>query len=91
MYKIKHIQFMVEDTIDNLDKLLVHPNILVKEFQKQMLWTNAGLIKGDKYESNDNTRLAIIDCYLKVKHSRRLKEIDTSWIISVKDVLSVVK
>ena len=56
MYKIKHIQFMVEDTIDNLDKLLAHPNILVKEFQKQMLWTTDGLIKGDKYESNDNTK-----------------------------------
>ena len=92
MYKIKHIQFTVEDTIDNLDKILAHPNILVKEFQKQMLWTTDGLIKGDKYESNDNTRLAIIDCYLKVKHSRRFKEIlEIPWIVSVKDVLSVIK
>ena len=47
MYKIKHIRFMVEDTIDNLDNLLAHPNILIKKFQKQMLWTNYGLIKGD--------------------------------------------
>lgn len=91
MYKIKHIQFTVEDTIDNLDKILAHPNILVKEFQRQMLWTNFGLIKEDNYKSNDNTRLVSIDCYLKVKHSHRLKEIDTSWIISAKDVLSVVK
>ena len=93
MYKVKHIQFMVEDTIDNLDNLLAHPNILIKKFQKQMLWTNYGLIKGDINESYKNTTLslAIIDCYLKVKHSRRLKELDTSWIISAKDVLSVVK
>lgn len=57
-----------------------------------MLWTNGGLIKGDKYESNDNTRLAIIDCYLKVKHSRRFKEmLEIPWIVSVKDVLSVIK
>lgn len=89
MYKIKHIQFTVEDTIDNLDKILAHPNILVKEFQKQMLWTN--FLEEDRYKSNDGTILAGIDCYLKVKHSRRLKEIDTSWIISAKDVLSVVK
>ena len=58
-----------------------------------MLWTNYGLIKGDINESYKNTTLSLasIDCYLKVKHSRRLKELDTSWIISVKDVLSVVK
>ena len=89
MYKIKHTQFTVEDTLDNLDKILAHPNILVKEFQRQMLWTN--FLEEDRYKSNDGTILASIDCYLKVKHSRRLKEIDTSWIISAKDVLSVVK
>lgn len=90
MYKIKHIQFTVEDTIDNLNKILAHPNILVKEFQRQMLWTN--FLEEDRYKSNDNTRLAIIDCYLKVKHSRRFKEIlEIPWIVSVKDVLSVIK
>lgn len=91
MYKIKHIQFTVEDTLDNLDKILAHPNILVKEFQRQILWTNFELIKRDNYKSHDNITSVSIDCYLKVKHSRRLKEIDTSWIISAKDVLSIVK
>ena len=81
---------MVEDTIDNLDKLLAHPNILVKEFQRQMLWTN--FLEEDRYKSNDGTILAGIDCYLKVKHSRRFKEIlETPWIVSVKDVLLVIK
>ena len=54
MYKIKHIQFTVEDTIDNLDKILAHPNILVKEFQRQILWTNFELIKRDNYKYHDN-------------------------------------
>lgn len=83
---------MVEDTIDNLDKLLAHPNILVKEFQRQILWTNYELIKRDNYDSRDNITSVSIDCYLKVKHSRRFKEIlETQWIVSVKDVLSVIK
>ena len=92
MYKIKHIQFTVEDTIDNLDKILAHPNILVKEFQRQILWTNFELIKRDNYKSHDNITSVSIDCYLKVKHSRRFKEIlETPWIVSVKDVLLVIK
>ena len=88
MYKIKHLQFAVEDTLDNIDKILLHPNILIKKFQKHMLWTNCLI---EEYNYDDNMTLAYIDCYLKVKHSRRLKEMNSSWRISAKDVLLVVK
>lgn len=88
MYTIKHLQLNVKDTIDNFEKILDHPNIIVKKFQRQRFWTNR-LTKEYKY---DNIMTAAsIDCYLKVKHSRRLKEITQSWIISAKDVLLVVK
>ena len=90
MYKIKHIHFTVEDSLENLDKILGHPNILVKEFQRQEFWTNY-LYADDEYKSHDNTTIASIDCYIKVKHNRRLKEIEMLWKITVKDVLSVVK
>ena len=88
MYKIKHIQFTVEDTLDNIDKILVHPSILIKKFQKSILWTNCLI---EEYKYVDNMTIAYIDCYLKVKHRRRLKEMNSSWIISAKDVLLVVK
>lgn len=90
MYKVKHYHFTVEDRLENLDKILSHPNILIKEFKREQFWTNY-LGISDEYKSHDNTTIASIDCYLKVKHSRRLKEMEMLWKVTAEDVLSVVK
>lgn len=95
MYKIKYIEYLVNDTPSNLLKLFNHSNILIKEFKDaELFWTTVP----EKYYSTEdyipyyyNTTTKLLSAYIKIKHSRRYKEIDGLWAKNVKDIMSIIK
>lgn len=90
MYPVKHVKFTVSDSLENISKILNHPNVLIKGFGTQELWSNYEMYS-DEYRNCLNKVTVFIDCYLKVKHSRRLREAEMIWDLTAADVLLIVK
>ena len=91
MYKVEHVQFRVEDYPSNFKKILNHENILIKGFKLAELWsTYDRRSHTDEYKVPEKN-VYDFDAYLKIKHSRRYKEAQMLWNISVNDILAIVK
>ena len=96
MYKVKRTKFIVEDTRYNIEKILDHPDILVMNFGIKELWST--FRRDESYDnyffshaSLENKIYVFVDCYIKLKHTRRYKETAEYWTVTAKQVLAVVK
>ena len=97
MYKVKRTQFILEDTRYNIEKILDHPDILIMNFGIKELWST--FRRDESYEddyffshvSPENKIYVFVDCYIKLKHTRRYKETAEYWTVTAKQVLAVVK
>jgi hypothetical protein len=96
MYKVKRTKFIVEDTRYNIEKILDHPDILIMNFGIKELWST--FRRNETYDNDffshalpENKIFVFVDCYIKLKHTRRYKETSAYWTVTAKQVLAVVK
>jgi len=94
MYSVKQVHFNIVDTSENVSKLLSHKNILVTSLHIGDFWIDMKLISRRATQAThkeEQEKTFAFSGWIKIKHTRRYKEIEHLWHVEAADILNVVK
>lgn len=78
MYPVEHIHIIISD-IENIDKLIEHPRILVKNIRRESLWYSSDYNPNNteyvSFLNSKDSAYCNIECYITIKHMRKFKRL----------------
>lgn len=93
MYPIEYTHIIISD-IENIDKLIEHPRIFIKSFERTSLWYsydyNPNNTEYVTFLNNKESAYCEIECYMRIKHMRKFKRMLSEWSVTTADVLEIV-